>query len=163
MARAEPSVRSPAKRIRRRARLALQVATRSRGVPPLARFLQWAEAALSRPAQFTLRIVGEREAKKINRQFRGKARSTNVITFRYHEDGRSLSGDIVLCAPVIAREARRRRQPREAHYAHLTVHGLLHMQGFDHRNAGDARVMERLETRILRRLGYPDPYTTHGR
>src|SRR3989304_666276 len=107
MARAEPSVRSPAKRIRRRARLALQVATRSRGVPPLARFLQWAEAALSRPAQFTLRIVGERGG----------------------------------------------RHPREAHYAHLPVHGLLHMQGFDHRNAGDARVMERLETRILRRLG----------
>lgn len=163
MASPEPSVRSQAKQKRRRARFALQVATRERGVPPRSRFLQWAEAALSRPAQFTIRIVGQREAKKINRQFSGKAYSPNVLTFRYQGDGRTLSGDIVLCAPVIAREARERGEARDAHYAHLTVHGLLHMQGYDHRRANDARAMERLETSILRRLGYPDPYTIHGR
>jgi len=107
--------------------------------------------------------VGEREAKRFNRQFRGKAYSPNVLTFRYDENERVPIGDIVLCAPVIAREARARGKPRDAHYAHLTVHGLLHLQGYDHTSAKDARVMERRETRILRRLGYPDPYSVHAR
>ena len=137
--------------------LTVQVATRSGSLPAAAQLRRWTRAALARPAQVTLRIVGEREGESLNRKFRRKPHATNVLTFGYTGDG-GLAGDIVLCAPVIAREARRQGKALEAHYAHLTVHGLLHLQGFDHGNPREARIMEARETAILRRLGYPDPY-----
>lgn len=144
---------------RRRATLALtlQVATRSRRLPAPARLRRWARAALARPARVTLRIVGEREGESLNREFRRKAHATNVLSFPY-DNGAYLAGDVVLCAPVIAREARAQGKALDAHFAHLTVHGLLHLQGYDHDRPREARIMEAREVVIMRRLGFPDPY-----
>jgi probable rRNA maturation factor len=143
----------------RRAALALtvQIATRSRPLPARARLLRWARAALAQPARVTLRIVGEREGESLNREFRRKPRATNVLTFCY-DQGECLAGDIVLCAPVIAREARAQGKGLGAHYAHLTVHGLLHLQGYDHEHPRAARIMEAREAAILQRLGFRNPY-----
>lgn len=109
------------------------------------------------PAEITLRLVDEIEGRELNRNFRGKDYATNVLTFVYH-DTQPLSGDIVLCAPVVEREAEQQHKDRMAHYAHLTVHGILHLQGYDHIEDTDAIEMERLETQILEQLGYRDPY-----
>ena len=143
----------------RRAGLALtvQIATRSRRLPALARLRRWARAALAQPARVTLRIVGEREGESLNREFRREPRATNVLTF-CHDQGGCLAGDVVLCAPVIAREARAQGKALDAHYAHLMVHGLLHLQGYDHEHPRAARIMEAREGAILRRLGFRNPY-----
>jgi len=126
-------------------------------LPSRQRLRSWAKAALLTDAQVTLRLVGGREGRALNRAFRGKDYATNVLTFAYRDVG-PLSGDIVLCAPVIAMEAREQRKPIDAHYAHLVVHGMLHLQGYDHETSSDARVMETLEAEILVKLGYADPY-----
>ena len=128
-------------------------------LPSPARFRRWAQAALRRKASVTLRIVGTREARALNRHYRGRDYATNVLTFVYDE-ARPLAGDIAICAPVVRREARAQRIDALAHYAHLTVHGMLHLQGYDHVRARDAERMERLEARILARLGFADPYRT---
>jgi len=127
-----------------------------RTAPAAPRLRRWARAALNREARVTLRIVGAREGRALNRCYRGRDYATNVLTFVY--SGRPLAGDIALCAPVVAREARSRGISREAHYAHLVVHGLLHLQGYDHEKRADAARMERRERRILAALGYDDPY-----
>ena len=143
--------------------LELQDATRSTKVPVARKFRAWAKAALARSAQVTVRVVGAAEGLKLNRAYRGKDYATNVLTFVYESaPRRPLSGDIVLCAPVLAKEAREQGKALEAHYAHLTVHGLLHLQGWEHDTAGDARAMEARETRLLARLGFPDPYAVTG-
>ena len=110
-----------------------------------------------RNAHITLRIVATREARTLNKRYRGRDYATNVLTFVYPEQ-RPLAGDIALCAPVIRREARAQQVGLAAHYAHLTVHGVLHLQGFDHLKTHEAERMERLEARILKKLGYDDPY-----
>ncbi len=138
--------------------LSLQVATRSRGLPRTAQLRRWAQAALKGPAEVCLRIVTERECQRLNRVYRRKDRPTNVLAFRYDGSSRGLCGDIVLCAPVIRSEARAQGKTLLAHYAHLTVHALLHLQGYDHERTRDAKIMESAETEIMRRLGYPDPY-----
>ena len=102
----------------------------------------------------TLRIVGESEGRRLNAKFRRKAKATNVLSFPYGA-GR---GDVVLCHPVIAREARAQGKSVAAHYAHLVVHGILHLRGYDHEKKRDAQRMEAREIRLLRRLGFPDPY-----
>ena len=145
----------------RRLSLTVQYGVRGRGVPTPAQLRRWARAALERDAHVTVRIVGDAEARSLNRAFRGKDRPTNVLTFVMSDEPR-LAGDLALCAPLIAREARAQRKTAAAHYAHLVVHGVLHLQGYDHGNARDARVMEQLETRIVTRLGYPDPYERQG-
>jgi len=137
--------------------LTVQYGTRCAQLPSRARFRRWARAALRKSARVTLRIVGAREARRLNQHYRGRDYATNVLTFVYSER-RPLAGDIAICAPVVAREARTRGVSRDAHYAHLTVHGVLHLQGYDHGRASEARRMERLEVRILARLGYADPY-----
>ena len=104
----------------------------------------------------TLRYVGEAEGRRLNREYRGRDYATNVLTFVY--ETRPLSGDVVICAPVIAAEARAQGKDVAAHHAHMVVHGLLHLQGFDHERAGDAVRMERRERRVLASLGFPDPY-----
>src|SRR5690606_21928837 len=101
-------------------------------------------------AEVTLRIVGAREGRALNRAYRGRDYATNVLSFPY---GRG-SGDIVLCHPVVAREARAQKKSVAAHYAHLVVHGLLHLAGHDHAKPAQARRMEREEARRLRRLGF---------
>ena len=117
---------------------------------------RWAGAALAKDASVTLRYVAESEGRRLNRKFRGKDYATNVLTFIY--SAKPLSGDIVICAPVVAREAKRQGKALAAHHAHLLVHGLLHLQGMDHERRGEAERMERRERAILARLGFPDPY-----
>jgi probable rRNA maturation factor len=135
----------------------VQYAVKTPHLPSRAQFRRWARAALGRDARITVRIVGSREGRTLNRRFCGKNRPTNVLSFTLGGTPR-LEGDIALCAPVIAREARTQRKSGAAHYAHLVVHGLLHLQGYDHVTERQARRMERRETRIVTRLGFPDPY-----
>ena len=141
--------------------MTVQYAVRARGLPSRAQIRRWARAALEQDAKVTVRIVGSRESHALNRNYRGQNHPTNVLTFVMRERPR-LEGDLALCAPVVAREARSQRKSTTAHYAHLVVHGMLHLQGYDHERERDARVMERHETQIVKRLGYPDPYEYHG-
>jgi probable rRNA maturation factor len=141
--------------------LSVQYAVRARGLPSPAQFRRWARAALERSAQVTVRVVGNSEARALNRDFRGRNYPTNVLTFVLREAPR-LEGDLALCAPVIAREARAQKKSAAAHYAHLVVHGVLHLQGYDHERSREARAMEQRETRIVTQLGFPDPYQAHG-
>jgi probable rRNA maturation factor len=122
---------------------------------------RWATAALERDAQVTLRFVGARAGRALNRRYRHRDRPTNVLTFVY-DDGVSLAGDIVLCAPVVSREARAQRKTLRAHYAHLVIHGMLHLQGYDHGRDADAARMEAREIALLRTLGYANPYGDPG-
>ena len=138
----------------------VQYATDSSGVPARPQFRRWVKAALMQEAEIGLRLVDETEGGEINRQFRGKDYATNVLTFVY-DDMQPLTGDIVLCAPVVNQEAQQQHKDLLAHYAHLTVHGVLHLQGYDHIEDAGAAEMEQLETQILAKLGYPDPYAEH--
>jgi probable rRNA maturation factor len=136
----------------------LQIATRAANVPGAARVRRWVNAARPGRSEITVRVVGVREGRSLNRAFRGKDYATNVLAFGYGRQGGALRGDVVLCAPVIAREARIQAKDVGAHYAHLTVHGVLHLRGYVHDDERQAQRMERAERSILRRLGYPDPY-----
>ena len=137
--------------------LAVQSATDAVDLPRRATLRRWMTRALERDASVTLRFVGRREGRALNRQYRGRDRATNVLTFVY-DDGASLLGDIVLCAPVVREEARAQRKTLRAHYAHLVIHGMLHLQGYDHERGNDAARMEAREVALLRDLGYSDPY-----
>ena len=138
------------------------------GVPAAVSFRKWIAAALAgriREADLAIRIVGTREGRALNRHYRGKDYATNVLSFPAElpeglpEGVRlPLLGDLVLCAPVIAREAREQGKPLNAHYAHLTVHGALHLLGWDHADPREAECMEALEREILAGMGLPDPY-----
>lgn len=138
-------------------KITVQNASTARNVPTAARIRRWARAALAADAQVTIRIVGATEGRLLNRSYRRKDYATNVLTFVFRDQA-PLSGDIALCAPVITREARAQRKPVAAHYAHMVIHGLLHLQGYDHESENDARVMERRERTLLAAFGYPDPY-----
>jgi probable rRNA maturation factor len=143
----------------RRISLAVQRASRAAHIPPDAKLRAWARAALSRPAAVTVRYVAAAEGRRLNRDYRGKDYATNVLTFLLGEDAQGrLAGDIVVCAPVVAREAREQGKAALAHHAHLLVHGLLHLQGHDHESDSGAARMERRERAILAKLGFGDPY-----
>jgi probable rRNA maturation factor len=119
---------------------------------------RWIRAALDAPGEITVRIVGAEEGQALNRDYRGKDYATNVLTFDY-DYAPVVVADLVLCAPVVAREAREMRIPLADHYAHLLVHGTLHAQGWDHEdNEADALAMEARETLILTGMGLADPY-----
>ncbi len=137
--------------------LAVQYATKPEGVPTRYQFKKWAQAALECDAEIALRIVDLEEGRELNHTYRHKDYATNVLTFPLMQEP-VLLGDIVLCAPVVEKEAAEQGISLEAHYAHLTVHGVLHMQGYDHEHDADAEVMEALETQIVIKLGYADPY-----
>jgi probable rRNA maturation factor len=137
--------------------ISVQYGLEKDGLPSRQRIRSWAKAALLTDTQVTFRLVGAREGRALNSEFRGKDYATNVLTFAYSGPD-PLCGDIVLCVPVIAKEAREQRKPIDAHYAHLVVHGMLHLQGYDHEDPSDARVMEALEAQIVVKLGYADPY-----
>lgn len=140
------------------------------GVPAAPSFRKWVAAALAsriRDADLAIRIVGAKEGRALNRHYRGRDYATNVLSFPADiADGVKLPkgvrlpllGDIVLCAPVVAREAREQRKPVSAHYAHLTVHGTLHLLGWDHQDPREAECMEALEREVLAGLGVADPY-----
>lgn len=146
-----------ATRQKRAPQIAVQNASTARNVPTAARIRHWARAALGVDAKVTIRIVGQHEGRQLNRSYRRKDYATNVLTFVFR-DHAPLEGDLALCAPVITREARTQRKTVAAHYAHMIVHGLLHLQGYDHENDRDAAVMEKRERTLLARFGYPDPY-----
>ena len=131
----------------------VQYAVPRRGVPGAAALRAWARAAGAKAV--TLRIVGPREGRRLNREYRRKGYATNVLSFSYG----NMRGDIVLCHPVIVREARAQRKSVRAHYAHLVVHGVLHLRGHAHDDKASARRMEAREIRVLARLGLADPYT----
>ena len=154
---------SPGRTAGRKVRLALsaQYGIKAGSLPSRAQLRRWARAALERDARVTVRIVGGGEARTLNRDFRGADHATNVLTF-VMRDRPALEGDLALCAPVIAREARAQGKSLSAHYAHLVVHGVLHLQGYDHATAREARIMERRESRIITTLGFPDPYGSKG-
>ena len=137
--------------------LTLQIAASSTSLPSTERFRRWTRAPLLENADVTLRLVDRAEGRALNRAYRRRDYATNVLTFAY-PDQQPLASDIVLCLPVIEAEARRQGKSLEAHLAHLTVHGVLHLQGFDHETDDDAELMEGIETEIVSRLGYPDPY-----
>ncbi|MCU0809937.1 MAG: rRNA maturation RNase YbeY [Thiobacillaceae bacterium] len=139
--------------------LAVQYASQEDGLPTRAQIRRWILAALDLPAEVTLRIVDADEARQLNQDFRHKDYVPNVLTFEYGEIAPGvLGGDIVLCAPVIAREAREQGKPLRDHFAHMTVHGALHLQGYDHLDAADAVIMESREAVILGRFRIPNPY-----
>lgn len=137
--------------------LSVQYAGQTSIKPTRQQFRRWVTVAMRQDLHCTIRIVDEIEGRKLNREYRGKDYATNVLTFVY-DDVKPLSGDIVFCAPTVEREAAEQGKDILAHYAHLTVHGILHLQGFDHENNADAREMEALETALLAKLRYPAPY-----
>ncbi|HQR58794.1 MAG TPA: rRNA maturation RNase YbeY [Azonexus sp.] len=137
--------------------LAVQYACRREGLPLRADFVRWARAALTDSGQVAIRLVDEDEGRRLNKAYRGKGHATNVLSFPYETEP-LLMGDLVICPTVVAREAAEQGKPLAAHYAHLTVHGMLHLRGWDHENEGDAQAMEDEERKILAALGYPDPY-----
>ena len=128
----------------------------------MAQVRRWARAALKVSAEITVRIVGAAEARVLNRRYRGRDYAANVLSFPYTSRHGLVPGDIVLCYPVIAREALAQGKSLEAHFAHLIVHGLLHLQGHRHAGRREAAHMETLEKKLLAKLGYPDPYDDSG-
>ena len=141
--------------------LSIQGQGRFVGLPARSTLLRWIKAALERDAELTLRFVGAAEARRLNREFRGKDYATNVLTFDYRH-APVVVADIVLCVPVVRREAREQRKGFREHLAHLVVHGVLHAQGHEHDRARDAKRMEAREVRILAGLGVDDPYREGG-
>jgi len=121
------------------------------------RVARWVRIALALPGEIAVRIVGEDEGRRLNREFRGKDYATNVLTFNYAYEP-MVAADLVLCAPVVEREAQAAGMPLEAHYAHLLVHGTLHAQGYDHETAAEAQLMEGRESELLPLLGFADPW-----
>jgi probable rRNA maturation factor len=136
----------PTKSKRKKNSVAVQFAVPRRGLPSVASFRRWAAGFPG----IALRVVGAAEGRRLNRTYRKRDYATNVLTFS--------TGDIVLCHPVIRKEARKQGKTLRAHYAHLVVHGALHLQGYDHAKKPDAERMERKEARVLRRLGFANPY-----
>jgi probable rRNA maturation factor len=119
----------------------------------------WIKAALFADAELTVRFVDAEEGRTLNHTYRGKDYATNVLTFAYAEsEDDPVTGDLILCCPVVEKEATEQGKPLEQHYAHLLVHGTLHAQGYDHEVEEDAQEMEGIETEILAKLGFPDPY-----
>jgi len=146
-----------------RLKLSVQFAAREypehRAQLPRAALLRWVKTTLFADAELTLRFVDTEEGRTLNRTYRGRDYATNVLTFAYAQDETDpVSGDIVLCCPVVEQEAGEQNKPLIAHYAHLIVHGVLHAQGYDHEDEDDAQEMEAIEIELLDRLGFPNPY-----
>ena len=133
------------------------ILTRLKEIPTRFQFRKWLKAGLRQDAEITLRIVDEVEGRRYNRDFRGKDYATNVLTFVY-DDTLPLSGDILLCAAVIKKEANQQQKGLLAHYAHLIVHSTLHLQGYMHESDKNTKIMEQLETKIVTKLGFDNPY-----
>lgn len=140
-----------------RLNLSVQYACDRDGLPVRADFVRWARAALLGGGEVTIRLVDAEEGQTLNHEYRGKDYATNVLSFPYETEP-VVMGDLVICPSVVAKEASEQKKPLDAHYAHLTVHGMLHLQGWDHENDDDAQAMENEEKDILAALGYPDPY-----
>ena len=148
--------------------LIVQKETRVAGTPRTPSIARWARAALAGSgrgsAAVTVRLVDEAESAALNKRYRGKRGSTNVLSFSYDlaPGARGLSGDLVICAPLVVREATRLGLPPRAHWAHLVVHGILHLRGYDHIREKDAQAMEAVEIRMLKHMGFKNPYDSHA-
>jgi probable rRNA maturation factor len=139
--------------------LAVQFASAADDLPSRAQFRRWVAATLEHPAEVTVRIVDAEEAQALNQDYRHKGYVPNVLTFEYGEIAPGiLGGDVVICTPVVEREAREQGKPLKDHYAHMTVHGVLHLQGYDHIEPREADIMESREAVILKRFRIPNPY-----
>ena len=151
-----------------RLQLSVQKETRISGTPRTPSIARWARAALAGSgrgsAAVTVRLVDETESAALNKRYRGKRGSTNVLSFSYDlaPGARGLSGDLVICAPLVVREATRLGLPPRAHWAHLVVHGILHLRGYDHIREKDAQAMEAVEIRMLKHMGFKNPYDSHA-
>ncbi|MFA7279030.1 MAG: rRNA maturation RNase YbeY [Sterolibacterium sp.] len=137
--------------------LTVQYASTTADLPNRQILRRWVKAAQECAAVVTLRFVDEEEGSTLNREYRGKDFPTNVLSFCY-EPPPQMSGDLVLCVPVVLSEAVAQNKPAQAHFAHLVVHGMLHLQGYEHETDAAALLMENREREILARLGIPDPY-----
>jgi probable rRNA maturation factor len=140
--------------------LTVQYASDAESMPTRAQFRRWLKAALLGDVTLTLRIVDADEGRELNKNYRGKNYATNVLTFVYDEpaDDRAVYGDVVICAPVVVEEAAEQHKGLIAHYAHMTIHAALHLQDYDHEEEHEAEQMEALETSIMLKLHYPNPY-----
>ena len=144
--------------------LAVQYASR-RAAPPRRALYRWVEAALAdwrrRAVRVGVRIVNQTEGAALNRRYRGRPGPTNVLSFPFQAPARmrgAVLGDLVICAPVVNREARAKGVAPESHWAHMVVHGIMHLRGYDHQSPRQAAIMERKEAAVLKRLGFGDPY-----
>lgn len=137
--------------------LSLQLASQAADIPSVAQFKRWVRAALRVETSLTIRVVDEDEGRQLNASYRGKDYATNVLTFPLTEEP-FLMGDIIICAPVVAREAIEQGKSLLAHYAHMTVHGVLHLHGYDHEVDAQADLMEAMEIAIMHKLGFSNPY-----
>jgi probable rRNA maturation factor len=150
-----------------RIELEVQRVTRWQAVPGDAEFELWVRTALRglEAAELTIRVVDREESREFNRRYRGKDAPTNVLSFPADlpaEVGINLLGDILICAPLVGEEAREQGKAEQAHWAHLTIHGVLHLLGHDHQEAADAEVMEGIEIALLESLGIANPYEASG-
>jgi len=127
-------------------------------IASLAQIRKWAGACFQSKAMLTIRFVNKAEAHDLNLFFRGFDKPTNVLTFSYPTEGKSIEADIVLCLPILRKEAKEQQKSLVAHLAHLLIHGCLHAKGYDHLKPKDAKQMEALEIKILQSLGFPNPY-----
>ena len=141
----------------KRLNLSVQYACNKEGLPLRADFVRWARAALVGGGEIAIRLVDAEEGRELNKEYRGKDYATNVLSFPYEIEP-VVMGDLVICPEVVAREAAEQNKALEAHYAHMTVHGMLHLQGWDHEEDDEAQEMENEEREILAARGYPDPY-----
>ncbi len=143
----------------------IQMASASEEVPDPQSIERWIGAAIGNQRESTelsVRIVDAEEGQALNEQFRGSTGATNVLSFPFENESPEplpLIGDIVICAPVVAKEAREQNKALNAHWAHMMIHGVLHLLGYDHQNENDANLMESLETEIMQGLGFPPPYS----
>jgi probable rRNA maturation factor len=137
--------------------IAIQDMVHTKPILKKTRCYKWLAPIIDQDAEITIRIVGSDESKNLNAMYRKKKYPTNVLSFLV-DDAHHLIGDIVLCAPVIEQEALDQSKNLEAHYAHLIIHGALHLYGYDHENKKDAEIMEKKEIKILTKLGYKNPY-----
>ncbi|MCL1043100.1 rRNA maturation RNase YbeY [Shewanella marisflavi] len=144
--------------------LDLQLATEASEVPTQAQFESWVRLALGNTmpeAELTIRLVDEAESQQLNHTYRGKDKPTNVLSFPFEsppEVELPLLGDLVICVPVVEQEAKAQAKSLEAHWAHMVVHGCLHLLGYDHIIDNEAEEMESLETQLIESLGFPNPY-----
>ncbi len=150
------------------ASIEVQVASNSQQLPQQEQFVRWCELALQQrdaPAQLCIRIVDEDEGRELNLHWRGKDYATNVLSFTADIPAGVLDiellGDLVICAPVVERQAAEQNKQLLAHWAHMVIHGCLHLQGHDHQDDAQAEQMESLERQLLQQLGYDDPYAQH--
>jgi len=143
---------------RRRLALTLQCELEADDLPARGLLRRWIVSVLERDAVLTVRFVGSAEGRALNRRYRDSDHATNVLSFVYDDVGDAVSGDLVLCLPVLRKEAKQQGKTLVAHCAHLVMHGVLHVQGYDHETAAHARLMEARERSALASFGFADPY-----